>query len=420
MTVPMQEKDKEKENEKPPSYQPRPARPWRVAVLANIKEHDKPLPPDVPPDAGADYDYIETIDNIRGAIETDGHQTFFIQADGNLPYALKQVRPDICFNIAEGLGGDSREAQAPAVMELLKIPYTGSRVLTNAISLDKTLTKRLWRDRNLPVAPFQEFTFGDEPLRPELRFPLFVKPSREGTGMGVDAKAIVNNEAELRERALYVIRMYHQPALVEAFLPGREFTVGILGRHDTVLYSRHPEWYDKDGFHRLPVLELDSSRSITPGIYGIEAQAQSVGSQGAPNYLCPAPAEPELVKKLQHLAYRAHVVLGALDVSRTDIRLDAEGQPRLIEINTLPGLTSNYSDLCIQAASEGIPYEELSLEILYLGASRWGLLPARDIPAQYKKVEAPACKSNGNGKSTNGKHILLDKRFAKNTQDSLV
>ena len=125
------------------------------------------------------------IDHIRAAIETDGHQTFFIQADGGLPYALKQVKPDICFNIAEGLGGDSREAQAPALLELLKIPYTGSRVLTNAISLDKTLTKRLWRDRNLPVAPFQEFTFGDEPLRPELRFPLFVKPSREGTGMGV-------------------------------------------------------------------------------------------------------------------------------------------------------------------------------------------------------------------------------------------
>ncbi len=421
MTVPMHDSDKEKETEKPPSNQPRQARPWRVAVLANIKEHDKPLPPDVPPDAGADYDYIETIDHIRAAIETDGHQTFFIQADGNLPYALKQVKPDICFNIAEGLGGDSREAQTPALLEMLKIPYTGSRVLTNAISLDKTLTKRLWRDRNLPVAPFQEFTFGDEPLRPELRFPLFVKPSREGTGMGVDAKAIVNNEAELRERAMYVIRMYNQPALVEAFLPGREFTVGILGRHDTVLYSRHPEWYDKDGFHRLPVLELDSSRSVTPGVYGIEAKAQSVGSEGAPSYLCPAPAEPELSKKLQHLAYRAHVVLGALDVSRTDIRLDAEGQPRLIESNTLPGLTPNYSDLCIQAASEGIAYEELILEILYLGASRWGMVAPRDIPTQYKKAEAIACKSNGNGKSANGnKQILLDKRFTKRSQDSLV
>lgn len=369
-----------KETEKPPSSTPRLARKWRVAVLANIKEHDKPLPPDVPPDAGADFDYIETIDHIRAAIETDGHETLFIQADANLPYALRDAKPDICFNIAEGLGGDAREAQTPALLELLKIPYTGSRVLTNAISLDKTLTKRIWRDRRLPVAPFQEFYFGDEPLRPELHFPLFVKPAREGTGMGVDARAVVNNEAELRERIEYVIRMYHQPALVEVFLPGREFTVGVLGRYDTILYSRHPEWYDKDGFLRLPVLELDSSRSVTPGVYGIEAKAQSVGTEGAPDYLCPAPIDPELCKKLQHLAYRAHVLLGALDVSRTDIRLDAEGNPRLLEINTLPGLTPGYSDLCIQANAQGISYEDLILEILYLGASRFGLVPPREIP----------------------------------------
>ncbi len=396
MIAPLQEK----ENDKPPSSAPRPPHPWKVAVLANIKEHGKALPADVPPDAGADYDYIETIDVIRAAIESGGHQTVFIQADRNLPAALKQARPDICFNIAEGLGGDAREAQVPALLEMLKIPYTGSRVLTNAIALDKTLTKRIWRDRRLPVAPFQEFTFGDEPLRPEMHFPLFVKPAREGTGMGVDEKAIVNNEAELRERAEYVIRMYHQPALVETFLPGREFTVGIMGRFDTVLYSRHPEWYEKDGFLRLPVLELDSSRSITPGIYGIEAKAQSVGSDGAPGYLCPAPIDPELTKKLHRLAWRAHIVLGALDVSRTDVRLDADGQPRLLEINPLPGLTPNYSDLCIQCSAHGISYEDLILEILYLGASRWNMLAPRDIPQPPKKKTGPL---NGAAKTTNGK-----------------
>jgi D-alanine-D-alanine ligase len=380
---------KEKENDKPPGIDPRPAHPWRVAVLANIKERGKSLPADVPPDTGADFDYIETIDQIRAAIETDGHQTIFIQADRDLPAALKEAHPDICFNIAEGLGGDAREAQVPALLEMLRIPYSGSRVLTNAIALDKTLTKRIWRDRNLPVAPFQEFTFGDEPLRPEMRFPLFVKPAREGTGMGVDEKAIVNTEAELRERADYVIRLYHQPALVEAFLPGREFTVGIMGRFDTILYSRHPEWYEKDGFLRLPILELDSSRSITPGIYGLEAKAQSVGSEGAPGYLCPAPLDPELTKKLHRLAWRAHVVLGALDISRTDIRLDADGQPRLLEINPLPGLTPGYSDLCIQCAAQGILYDDLILEILYLGASRWNMLAPRDVPLPQKKKTEP-------------------------------
>lgn len=353
---------------------------WKVAVLANIKDDSKPKPEGVPPDAFADFDHIETIDAIRAALETDGHQTTFLQADADLPYSLRDEKPDICFNIAEGLGGDAREAQVPALLEMLKIPYTGSRVLTNGISLDKTLTKRIWRDRRLPVAPFQEFNMGDEPLRPELKFPLFVKPAREGTGMGVDTKAIVKNEKELRERAMYIINTYQQPALVETFLPGREFTVGIMGRSDAKLYSRHPEWYEKDGFHRFPVLELDSSRSVTPNIYSQASKSKEVGEEGAPGYFCPAELDLELERKLKHFALRAHQLLYALDVSRTDIRLDEEGNPRLLEINTLPGLTGGYSDLCLQAAAEGIRYEDLILDILYLGASRWGMVAPRELP----------------------------------------
>ena len=322
---------------------------------------------------------------IRSALETDGHQTIFIQADADLPYALRDKKPDICFNIAEGLGGDAREAQVPALLEMLQIPYTGSRVLANGISLDKTLTKRIWRDRRLPVAPFQEFSTGDEPLRTDLEFPLFVKPAREGTGMGVDMNAIVNNEAELRERAKYIINTYQQPALVETFLPGREFTVGILGRADAKLYSRHPEWYEKDGFHRFPILELDMTRSVTPMVYSQEAKSKDVGEEGAPGYFCPADIEPELEKKLKHFALRAHVVLGALDVSRTDVRLDARGNPRLIEINTLPGLTPDYSDLCLQSKAEGIRYEDLILDILYLGASRWGMVEPREVSIENHK-----------------------------------
>jgi len=370
-------------DDKPPSR--RMKRYWKIAVLANIKDDSHPKPEGVPPDAFADFDHIETIDSIRAALETDGHETVFIQADTELPYALKEARPDICFNIAEGLGGDAREAQIPALLEMLKIPYTGSRVLTNGISLDKTLTKRIWRDRRLPVAPFQEFVVGDETLRPELNFPLFVKPAREGTGMGVDTKAIVKNEKELRERAQYIINTYEQPALIETFLPGREFTVGILGRADAKLYSRHPEWYEKDGFHRLPILELDMTRSVTPKVYSQASKSKEVGEEGAPGYICPAEIEPELEKKLKYFALRAHQLLSALDVSRTDIRLDGEGNPRVLEINTLPGLTPNYSDLCLQAQAEGIRYEDLILEILYLGASRWGMVEPRDVTAEPGK-----------------------------------
>lgn len=358
---------------------------WKVAVLANIKDDDEKLPAGVPADAYADFDHIETIDSVRDAIETDGHETQFIMADQNLPFALRDYAPDICFNMAEGLGGDAREAQVPALLEMFRIPYTGSRVLTNGISLDKTLTKRIWRDRRLPVAPFQEFITGEEPLRPELTFPLFVKPAREGTGMGVDVKAIVKNEKEMRERARWVIDNYQQPALVETFLPGREFTVGILGRSDAKLYSRHPEWYEKDGFHRFPVLELDNTRSVTPRVYGLAAKAKGITEDGAPGYFCPANIEPEMTKKLQHLAWRAHSLLGALDVSRTDIRLDDEGNPRLIEINTLPGLTADYSDLCLQARAEKISHTDLVLEILYLGASRWGMVEPRLTTTDFSK-----------------------------------
>lgn len=369
--------------EKPPSR--RMKRFWKIAVLANIKDDSHPKPEGVPPDAFADFDHIETIDSIRSALETDGHQTVFIQADIDLPYALRGEKPDICFNIAEGLGGDAREAQIPALLEMMQIPYTGSRVMANAISLDKTLTKRIWRDRRLPVAPFQEFISGDEPIRPELNFPLFVKPAREGTGMGVDMNAIVKNEKELRERAMYIINTYEQPALVETFLPGREFTVGILGRADSKIYSRHPEWYEKDGFHRFPVLELDSSRSVTPLVYSQAAKSKDVDEEGAPGYICPAVLEPELEKKLKYFALRAHQLLYTLDVSRTDIRLDEEGNPRLLEINTLPGLTPDYSDLCLQAKAEGIRYEDLILDILYLGASRWGMVEPRDVASEPGK-----------------------------------
>lgn len=374
----------ENEGEKPPSRGAK-QKSWFVAVVANIKDDHSELPADVPADALADYDHIETIQAIQAAIETDGHKTVFIPADRKLPFRLSEIQPDICFNIAEGLGGDAREAQVPALLEMLHIPYTGSRVMANAISLDKTLTKRIWRDRRLPVAPFQEFIIGDETLRPELRFPLFVKPAREGTGMGVDLKAVVGNEAELRERVRHILGVYKQPALVETFLSGREFTVGLIGRWDSKKYSRHPEWYEeKHGYHLFPVLELDSSRSVTPGVYSNAAKSKEIGEEGAPGYTCPAEISPELVRKLQNLAVKAHMSIKAIDISRTDIRLNAEGEPMLMELNSLPGLTPGYSDLCLEAAAEGISYEDLILDILYLGASRWGMVEARAVKASKK------------------------------------
>lgn len=366
------------DGEKPPSIPPRPARPWRVAVIANVKGEGV-LPIDAPADAGAEFDRKETIQAIRSAIESDGHTTAFLPADANLPLALAQFRPDVCFNIAEGIMGDGREAQVPALLEMLRIPYTASRVLANAVGLDKTMTKHIWRDHGLPTAAFQEFVCGSEPLNPDMHFPMFVKPAREGTGMGMDAGAIVHNEMELRNRVRWVIETYQQPALVEEYLSGREFTVAVLGRADAAQYARRPELYAEDGFHCMPVQEIDNSRSVTPGVYGYEAKALGLDEEGVPRFICPAPIDAALARQLQDLAIQAHLAIGTVDVSRVDMRMDAEGNPRLLEINTLPGLTPEFSDLCVIAKADGLSYQDLILEILYLGASRWGLWPARPV-----------------------------------------
>jgi len=372
------------EEDKPPSTKPRPATAWQVAVIANLKG-ETAIPIDGPADAGAEFDRRETIDAIRAAIETGGHTAFFLPADDHLPYLLREIQPDICFNIAEGIRGDGREAQVPALLELLGVPYTASRVLANAVGLDKTMTKRIWRDAGLPTAAFQEFTTGMEALNPDMHFPIFVKPAREGTGMGMDDSSIVRNEDELRRRVSWVIENYHQPALAEEYLPGREFTVGVLGRADAQMFSRRPGLYGADGFLHLPVLEVDNGVSVTPGVYGHAAKSLHPGDSGIPGFLCPAPISMKLASELQELAIQAHTVLGALDVSRVDIRLDGEDKPRLLEINTLPGLTPGFSDLCVIANAAGLSYQDLILEILQLGASRYGLVKPHPI-MEYKPV----------------------------------
>ena len=350
---------------------------WKIAVIANIKDRNITIRPDSSPEIVAEYDRIETVNDIRQVLEADGHKTDFIPADNDFPKLITRGKFDICFNLAEGLGGDAREAQVPAMLEFLGIPYTGSRVLANVISLNKTFAKRVWRDNKLPVAPFQEFNNGDEQLQADLSFPLFVKPSREGAGAGVALSSIVQNEDELRRYAGWIISSFKQPALVETFLPGREFTVGLLGNPEN---DRYPDWYINNGYHFFPITEVETSKSITPGVYGKTLKEKDVGEIGGAETLCPATIDAELEKQIYSLALKAHNAIGALDVSRTDIRLDINGVPTLMEINTLPGLTRNYSDLCLQAQAEGISYDDLILEILYLGASRWGMLEPREIP----------------------------------------
>jgi len=164
----------------------------RVALLYNLK-HNAPHEPGAPPDALAEYDSVETVEALEGALRACGHQVIPLEADKSLLDTIRQVNPDICFNIAEGHRGDARESQVPALLEMLGLPYTGSKILAHALSLDKAMAKRVWRDCGLPTAPFQVFHHGDEPLDKQLTFPLFVKPVREGTGMGINDRSIVHD-----------------------------------------------------------------------------------------------------------------------------------------------------------------------------------------------------------------------------------
>ncbi len=346
----------------------------RIALTANTKASvKKRLANDAPPDALAEYDASETVEGILGVLRSAGHDAFLLEADETLLDTLREQHPDFCFNIAEGLRGDAREAQVPALLEFLGIPYTGSKVLTNAISLDKAATKIIWQSYGLPTAPFQVFIQATDPLKPELRFPLFVKPVREGSGMGINERSIVHDEQALREQVAWVLRTYRQPALVETYLPGREFTVGLVGNRLHEGSRRRPGFYDARGYHVFPVEEIDVSRGELKGVYNTFAKSYAPDDPGAPGLICPADIPETLALEMQELTIAAFEALGALDVSRVDFRLDAEGRPMLVEINTLPGLRPGFSDLWIVADAEGVTYETLVLEILHLALERYGM-----------------------------------------------
>jgi D-alanine-D-alanine ligase len=347
--------------------------PLRVAVLCNRK-HSIVVAPDAPPDALAEYDAEVTLESILQALHEAGHEAFFLEADETLLDTLRATRPDICFNIAEGLHGDSRESHIPALLEMLGIPYTASKVLANAISLDKAMTKQIWRDSGLPTAPFQLFRTGDAPLDPALSFPLFVKPVREGSGMGINANSIVHDEPTLREQVAWVLATYRQPALVESYLPGREFTVGLIGNRRLPGQPALSDFYDENGFHIFPILEIDTQKGVVRGIYNAQAKGYDIHAEEAPGYLCPADIPAELEARLRVLALTAHEAIGSADVSRVDFRCGPEGEPYLVETNTLPGLNPLVSDIVIAANAEGVTHATLITEILNLARRRYGLL----------------------------------------------
>ncbi len=348
----------------------------RVAVLANLKVN-APKFEDMSEDQWDDLDSEKTIKVMLEAIRSAGYDCDFLEGDRTLMESLPKFKPDICFNICEGHFGDSREAQVPALLEMLRIPYTGSRPLTLALALDKPMTKRILWWHELPTPAFQEFDRADESLNEDMGFPLFVKPSREGTSMGVSAKSIVKNEDDLREQVSFIINKYRQPALVETYVEGREITVGMVGNLVGPVARRMPTNPNaprvQAGLYFLPPMEVNLKPFETSDT--VYSNRLKVALAEELDYLAPAPIDDDTIDELNWLAAAVFRVMGAFDVSRVDFRLDShdDGKPYILEINPLPGL-SHVSDLVIEARADGIDQASLINMILEAGMKRYGLI----------------------------------------------
>lgn len=360
----------------------------RIAVLANLKQN-APLLPGMPEDQWDDLDSPKTTDAIVAALQSAGHEAEFFEASilppFNLIERLQAYQPDLCFNIAESHFGDGREAQIPAVLEMLRLPYTGSQVLTLALALDKPMTKRILAYHELPTPEFQVFEDADEPVDAdllddagqELRFPLFVKPSREGTSMGVSPESIVTSVAALRQQVARQLARYHQPILVEHYIRGREVTVGMLGNLGPIAARRLTERTAPAVLPTtltfLPALEVDLAAYATEA--GLYTNLMKTELADDFRYLCPAPLAPEQLRELQLLAAAVFRVTGCRDVARVDFRLDADDgdKPYILEVNPLPGLNPGYSDLCLSAQAAGWTHERLINTIVDVAAARYGL-----------------------------------------------
>jgi D-alanine-D-alanine ligase len=350
---------------------------FRVALLANLKSN-APCWEGMPEDQWDDLDSERTVNALVQAIRAGGHHCEFFEGNLTLVDALPKFKPDICFNICEGHFGDAREAQIPALLEMMRIPYTGSKVLTLALALDKPMTKRLLSYHELPTPAFQTFERIDEPLSSDMTFPLFVKPSREGTAIGVSGKSIVHNEDELREQVAFIIQRYKQSALVERYIEGREVTVGLVGNLEGPVARRLPDDEEapriQAGLRFFPPMEVNLKPFENSDV--VYSNRLKVALADQLDYLCPAPLDNEMVDELNWLAAAVFRVIGALDVSRVDFRLDAHDhwKPYILEINPLPGLSPGTSDLVIEAAAEGVDHTYLVNMILDTALKRYGMI----------------------------------------------
>ncbi|HEY0254713.1 MAG TPA: ATP-grasp domain-containing protein, partial [Kofleriaceae bacterium] len=324
----------------------RKAQPIRVGFTYNVKR-------DKMGDDEAEWDPPETIIAIANALARQGHIVVHLEATADLPRVLAEADVDLIFNIAEGVEGRNREAQVPALCELLGIPYTGSDSATLAIALDKALGKKVLLQHDILTPKFQVMESHRERVANDMKYPLIVKPNAEGSSKGIGSTSVVDNEEQLRDKVKELIERYRQPALVEEYITGREFTVGLLGdKRPRVLPPMEIKF--KEDENTRPVYDYAVKQEWEKFVY----------------YECPAKLTEAEQKSMEKIARATFWALDCRDVARVDMRMDADGRIYVLEVNPLPGLTPDYSDLVLIAKACGMEYDQLIAEIMTGGLRR--------------------------------------------------
>jgi D-alanine-D-alanine ligase len=335
----------------------------KIAFIYNVR-HFKPSLKNKRAIEEAEFDTPETIKGIANALKRLGHRVFLIEANENAYFKLKKLRKkiDFVFNIAEGFGID-REAQIPAILEMLKIPYLGSKPLTQAICLNKAKTKEILSFHKIPTPKFQLFKTGNEMLNKDLKFPLIVKPNCEGSSKGIFQNSVVKNEKKLRQKIKEIIKNLKQPALVEEFLNGREFTVGLIGNNPAEV---------------LPIVEINFSlipKKFYPiDSYEVKWLIDNPNSE-IQTVSCPAKIEKNLEEKIKEVCLKAKKVLEILDWCRIDLRLDKKGVPNILEVNQIPGIIPDpkeNSRFPLAARVAGYSYEQMLEKLIKTALKRYG------------------------------------------------
>ena len=288
----------------------------------------------------AEFDAEVTISAIVSALASLGHDPVRV---GNVRALTERLaageRWDGVFNICEGLSGYGREAQVPGLLDAYGVPHVFSDALTLALCLDKAWTKSIVRTAGVPTPDFATIERPADIAWLTLPFPLFLKPVAEGSGKGVDARSKVSKSAELKSVATELLARFRQPVLVETYLPGREFTVGIVGTGD----EERP----------LGGMEIIRSKHAATVDYGLENKDNC-----AENIVYRLIDDME-AREAADVALRAWRALRCRDGGRIDIRSDGKGRPHFIEVNPLAGLNPEHSDLCFIARFAGLAYQEL-------------------------------------------------------------